>query len=273
MADNLRQTPDRSVDALGAPAWTHDAGLVEVLGRGMLRALRVPGWILLVSASGFGVLAQDSGLSLGESALVTVAFYGLPAQVAIADQIARDASFWVAALAVALTGIRLLPMTVAFMPYLGRRDPGRGVGIAHVVAVHFLAVTAWFEGIRALPPIPERLRLVYFLGIGFGLMCMALAGTVAGFLLVGVVPPIIGAVLLFVSPSYFLLALVDAARVRADIVAIVLGCMLAPVFYLWLPDFDLLLTGVLGGTIAYVVGRHHRGLSWLPGFGDRDDDA
>ncbi len=255
------------------PTWVEGAGRWRAFRYGFLRAMLVPGWILLISACGFGVLAQDAGLSLFQSLLVMAVFFGLPAQVAVADQLARDATFFAAAIAVALTGIRLLPMTVTLMPYLGGKDKGPTEQenppilakyqerVGQLIAVHFIAVTAWFEGMRALPSLPERLRLIHFIGIGIGLVSMTLAGTAIGYLLVEVVPPVVAAVLLFVSPMYFLLSLIDTGRLPVDIFAIVLGCALSPVFYLLVPEFDLLITGLFGGTLAYLFGRKFRGLS------------
>lgn len=238
---------------------------------GLFRAASVPGFILMVSASGFGALAEDVGLSLGQALLVMVVYFGLPAQVAIADQLARDASIWAGALAVALTGVRLLPMTVTLLPFLrGEPDsdcsagetgtsrpgsPGVASGLLRVLAVHFVAVTAWIEGMRALPALPARLRVYHFLGIGIGLTSMTLVGTAAGFLVVGYVPPVIGAVLLFVSPAYFLLALLEGAHRFADYLAIVAGCVLGPFLFLLLPGLDLLMAGVVGGTFAYLCVR------------------
>jgi hypothetical protein len=45
-----------------------------------------------------------------------------------------------------------------------------------------------------------------------------------------------------------------------DLLAIGIGCGLAPVFYLLMPGFDLLATGVIGGTLAFLLrGRGARG--------------
>ncbi len=249
----------------GAPRWVAGAGRARAFLYGVMVAPMVPGLILLASAAGFGVLAHDAGLSLSQSLLVMALYFGLPAQVAVADQLARDASFWSCAFAVALTGVRLLPMTVTLVPYL-REPRGEGVGaasgragIAQVLAVHFVAVTAWLEGMRTLPQLPGQLRVAHFLGIGTGLLSMTLVGTAAGFLLVGVVPAVVGAVLLFVSPAYFLLSLIDGARVPADWWAIGLGCALSPIMYFLAPGFDLLLAALFGGTVAFFLGRNTGG--------------
>jgi hypothetical protein len=40
-----------------------------------------------------------------------------------------------------------------------------------------------------------------------------------------------------------------------DMAAVAIGCGLSPILYLVLPGFDLLATGLVGGTLAYLVGR------------------
>jgi hypothetical protein len=61
-------------------------------------------------------------------------------------------------------------------------------------------------------------------------------------------------VLLFVTPIYFLLSLLATAVSRMDVFAIGIGCALAPVLYLLAPGFDLLATGLTGGTLAFLLG-------------------
>jgi uncharacterized BrkB/YihY/UPF0761 family membrane protein len=65
--------------------------------------------------------------------------------------------------------------------------------------------------------------------------------------------------LLFLTPVFFTLSLVAGARNRLDWSALILGAALAPIFgFLVGKDFDLLLTGVIGGTAAYLIGRKRR---------------
>lgn len=219
---------------------------------GLAVALSIPGLILFASAAGFGALARDAGLSIGNANLMMGAFFALPAQVVMVDQLARGGSLVGAVLAVSLIGIRLLPMTVVLVPYLGGRHAR---GWSKVLAVHAVAITAWIEGFRRLPAVPDRQRMPHFLGIGTGLIAAAIAGTSIGFGLAGAVPPAISAALLFLTPIYFILSLLQTASRGGDLWAIVFGAVLGPIAFLYAPGFDLLLTGVIGGTIAYLATR------------------
>ncbi|MDX2289731.1 MAG: AzlC family ABC transporter permease [Hyphomicrobiaceae bacterium] len=229
---------------------------------GLLVSLTVPGLILAFSSAGFGALALDAGMSLGNAVFMMGIFFALPAQVVMMDQIARGGSVLGGALAVMLTGVRLLPMVVALMPLIRdeRRIPWR-----QVLAVHAVAVTAWIEGMRRLPPLPEEQRLRHFLGIGTGLVLAALIGTAAGYVLAGTVPKIVSAVLLFLTPIYFFLSLLATSREAGDRVAVMAGALIGPVFYVLTPGLDLLLTGLIAGTLGHVAGRRWSGM-W------REDD-
>lgn len=217
---------------------------------GLRLALSAPGFVLFASAVGFGAMAKDVGLTLGHAAFLTAFLYAMPAQVLLADQVAKGASPLAAAFVISLTGIRLLPMTLSLLPLLSDDKPSR---VKRILAVHFVAVTAWFEGLRQLPHVAQRFRLSYFIGLGASMLIATLIGTVVGYFLAGRVPTPVSATLLLTTPIYFFVSLIMAAKVRADWVAIALGAMLGPPIYLVAPGFDLMLAGIVGGTIAFVV--------------------
>jgi predicted branched-subunit amino acid permease len=224
---------------------------------GMRVALSTPGAILMASSAGFGALANDAGMSLFNAIFMMAVFFALPAQVVMMDQLARGGSIIGGALAVALTGVRLVPMMVTIMPLLGKP---RSALPRRLAAAHFVAITAWLEGLRHLPKLPEHRRMTFFLGIGTGMVTATLVGTALGFELAESVPPAISAGLLFLTPIYFFLSLMAAARLTMDWLAIVIGALLGPPLYVVTPGLDLLFTGLIGGTVAYVAGRRFDGI-------------
>lgn len=232
-----------------------DAANWRAFWRGMRLMITTPGLVLFLTALGFGALARDSGLTLGHALFLSAAVYALPAQVVLVDQLARGASIAAAALAVTLTAVRLLPMTVSLLPYL--RDTRSGTWLK-ILAVHFIAVTAWVEGNRRLPSEPLATRLPFFVGIGMGMAVMTASGSLAGYLAATGLPPVLAAALLFATPVYFLLALFLGMRTRSDATAIATGALLGPVMFYYVPGLDLLLTGLIGGTIAFLVGQSER---------------
>lgn len=239
--------------AHAVPRWTQGASRTDAFAHGLAVMFTTPGAVLFLTALGFGTLVRDAQLELGHALFLSIAMYALPAQVMVVDQLQRGATLIAVAFAVTLTAVRLLPMTVSLLPWMGRRTSSR---VMQFFAVHFIAITAWIEGNRRLPSVPESLRLAHFYGIGFGMMVATCAGSATGYLAAARLPLPVQAALLFMTPMYFLLSSVLAATTRRDWLAIVLGGVLTPLVTLVFPDADLLIGGVAGGTLAYVVARH-----------------
>jgi predicted branched-subunit amino acid permease len=238
-----------------APIWVATATPWTAFWRGLLVTLTAPGLTLFFTSIGFGSLARDLGYSLGQAFFMTTAFYALPAQVMLIDQLARGASIAAAAFAVSLTAVRLLPMTVTLLPLI--KGNGR-FRLAHFVAGHVMAITVWLEGSRRLPLLPQHLRLAHFFGIGGGMFLSTCLGTVTGHMLALVVPQALLAALLFMTPVYFLLSLAVGARLPMDWIAIGLGILLGPILFQLAPGPDLMLTGLIGGSIAYFFEKQRR---------------
>jgi predicted branched-subunit amino acid permease len=221
--------------------------------RGMrASATSVQGLVLFASMVGFGGLCRDIGFPLGASILSSVVIWALPAQVLVVGGYAAGNAAAVIALAVALSSIRLFPMTAAIMPYLrGRRS---GIGM-QFLAAHFIAVTAWIEGMRRLPGTPVDGRLPFFFGIGCLLILSAIVATFGGYYLAGTLPRSLAIGLLFLTPLSFLIQLSHNARELVDRLALAFGLVLAPFLAEIGGRLDLLWTGLIGGTAAWAVHR------------------
>ena len=222
----------------------------------MREAIAFPAWIVGFSLFAVGSLARDAGLPAGAAVLSTCLMWAAPAQVILFAGLLSGAALPALAVAVGVSSMRFLPMTMSILPLL--RRPGQRWPI-RIVAAHLVAVTAWVEGMRRLPNMPVEERLPYFLGFGCGCMGVSAALTLAGYELVRILPVVLAAGLLMLTPLFFTLALVASARVRQDWTAIGLGFLLAPVATAFAGrDFDLLALGLVGGTAAYMVGQTGR---------------
>jgi predicted branched-subunit amino acid permease len=241
--DATAHTPD---------AW-EDVSANTAFVRGLAIAGQIPAFILAATGAGFGALAHDAGIAFGPTAFVSVVLYATPAQVVLVDQLARGASLLGGAFAVSLTAIRLLPMMVSLMPYLRAPDVPRW---QYLLASHFIAITGWTEAFRRLPKLPVHLRMPHFLGLGSALMFVLLVGTMIGYVMASIVPVLLTAALLFMTPLYFFMSLTLNATTLTDRAAMMLGCILGPIFVIAAPGFDLLLSGLVGGTVAFWLGAH-----------------
>ena len=236
--------------------WTGTASARGAFFRGAIEVPSTPAFVLLMTFIGFGALARESGLDLGQAVFTSAVIFALPGQVVLVDQIAQGATLLPAAFAVALTAVRLLPLTTSLMPYL--RLSGRPV-MVQAVAAHFVAITVWLESLKRLPKLPERLRLTYYLGFGMALFSVCVTGSALGHVLASEVPAWLAAGLLFLTPCYFFLALIAAAQSHSEFAALGLGALAGPLFFFLLPGFDLVLTGLICGTLAYGWDRWRRG--------------
>ena len=237
------------------PAWSATAGQTEALFRGFKAAFGIAGYVLIAGSIGFGALVRDLGLGIDFAILSSLVFYALPAQVILAAELGRGAPILTAAFAVTLTSVRLLPMAVTVTPFI---TDYKGRRWREVMAVHFVAVTAWIEANRRLGPLPPHLRLSHFIGFGATFMGFTAISAAVGFMIAGSVPVALTGALLFFTPAYFVMSMMQTAFLRADWLAIGLGAVIGPLVYLVSPDLDLLVAGLVGGTIAYAYGRAKR---------------
>jgi predicted branched-subunit amino acid permease len=211
-----------------------------------------PVFYMTLTFLGIGGLAEQAGVSLGFALVGTVLIWAGPAQVIFLAALINGLALPAIALSVSLSSVRLVPMCVSLLPWL--RDPQRRWQTIYIT--HHIAVTSWVESIRRMPDMPPEGRVPYFMGLAHGLFACAIIGTIAGYLLAVTLPTPLAAGLLFVTPVYFMVALVRNSSDLLDWWALGLGALLAPLArYLIGTGFDLLAAGLIGGTAAYLIQR------------------
>jgi predicted branched-subunit amino acid permease len=225
----------------------------EAFMRGLRAALRsVFVYVLVGTYIGYGALSHDLGFSLLWAEISTALVWAGPAQVIIVTTLGSGSTLIQAAIAVALSGIRLLPMVVALLPLIKTpRTRYRQL----LLPAHFTAVSVWVEALRLVPGLPRERRVAFCNGLGVGLMSPALLATIVGYVLAARLPPLFAAAVLFLTPMSFFVSTIRASRVLVDRLAFTFGIVLAPLFALAKIELDLLLAGVVAGTLAYGVHR------------------
>ncbi|MBI3435569.1 MAG: AzlC family ABC transporter permease [Proteobacteria bacterium] len=199
-----------------------------------------------------GALAHDFGFSASWVAAQTVLIWAAPAQVIMITAMGAGASPLEVAIAVGLSAVRLMPMVVALLPIL--RTP-RTRGWQLVITAHFTAASMWIEALRLAPDVPREARIGFANGLGVAFMSVAVASAVGGYFLAFSLPTALVAALLFLTPSSFLIGAIRNSRRMVDWLALAFGLALAPVLALGAVRLDLLWTGLVGGTAAYLVQR------------------
>ncbi|KZK98295.1 AzlC protein [Pseudovibrio sp. Ad5] len=217
--------------------------------QGAKGAFCLPTLILMMAFVGFTSLAREVGLTLTEVLLMSLFMWALPSIVVLTGAMSAGAGLIPAAIAVALSAVRLMPMTVALMPVL--RDEKRTKTWHMLIVSHFVAVTAWVFAMRNLPSMPRAARLPFFAGFGSTVHFVVLCSTALSYIVLPAVEGPIAAGLVLLTPIYFMFSMYQASRTSGDRAALILGLVLGPVFYHFFPGADLLLTGFVGGTIAF----------------------
>ncbi|WP_274629170.1 AzlC family ABC transporter permease [Arvimicrobium flavum] len=219
---------------------------------GVIMAFSIPGLILAVSFVGFAGLAREAGLTVQQTLFMTAIVWALPAKVVLIGAIMSGATLPAAALAVAFSSVRLMPMVIALLPELrGARTP-RWVFYA---LSHFVAVTSWVLAMERLRSVPPEMRTSCYAGLGSTLILLNMAVVAVTFAVAETLPPMASASLLFLTPMYFLTSLWASSRERAGHFAMAFGMVLGPVFHVLAPGIDLLAGGLIGGTAAYGAHR------------------
>lgn len=210
------------------------------------------GLVMCASFLGFGALVRGMGYDLWPALLTTSLMWALPGQVVLLTLAAEGAGLVATALAVSFTAIRLLPMVTLVLARSAL--PGTAKTPLYFLA-HFIAVTLWVLTEQKVVEMERRRRLPWLTGLGCCLMVVMLLMNVAGYYLTGVVPMVVAGALAFMSPCFFFISLFSNAKRTADYLSILAGVLLIPVCLKLVPDYDLAVAGLVGGTLAYGFGR------------------
>jgi predicted branched-subunit amino acid permease len=206
--------------------------------------------VLFATYLGIGALAHDTHFSLGWVLLSTILVWAGPAQIILISTLGTGATVVQAAIAVAVSAIRLFPMVVSVLPLMRTQNTRR----RHLVlAAHFIAVTLWVECYRLLPQVPRERRIAFTHGLGCGLVSVCLVATTLGYGLAANLPQLFAAAILLLTPLSFLLSTARNCRQISDVLALALGLVLFPPVSALHTGVDILISGISAGTIAYGV--------------------
>ncbi len=209
-----------------------------------------PVLVLFAGMVGFGAMGRTHGFDAWMTGLTSLLMFALPGQVVMLEMFISGSSLLAIGFAVTLTSTRFVTMVVTLFPQLHRRDRNPLL----YLWVHMLAMTAWAVSMREFPRMRPQHRLNYFIGLALPCWLISPLGTVLGYYVAGWVPTPVTLALVFINPLFFLLTFTDV-KPWGNRLAIGLGCLLGPLFFMLDADSSLLLTGLVGGTAAYLIDR------------------
>ena len=207
--------------------------------------------VMLASAAGFGSIARETGFPAGLAVLSVFTVWGMPGQIAMVELFAVGASIPPIAIAAAGANARFLPLTVSLLPlFKGGIKPWAW---AYLLA-HLVSVNPWVALTRRGPTLPLDQRAPYFAGFSLACMVAGAIGVSLGFELAGVLPRPLTLGLVYLSPVYFLMVFAGV-RERAGVIAVLVGAGAGPLVHLATPEWGVPATGVVGGTLAFLLDR------------------
>lgn len=233
----------------------HQGGGWKWAFAGMRGVLSLPALILMTSYVGFSAFALQAGLTRAEAVVMTLGVWALPSQMILVGSMLGGANIAASFLAVTLSAIRMMPMVASIMPEM--RTHKTPVGILLFLS-HFIAITSWVFATTRLGGVPRQHRVAFFAGFAVTLTCANTAIVGISYGIVSQFPPLVAGALFMLTPVYFISSIWASAKQAVVKLAFLIGVVLGPLMALVAPQFDVLIAGIGGGTIAYLLDRYRR---------------
>jgi predicted branched-subunit amino acid permease len=227
------------------------SGNEAVMRKAVFDALSLPAFILFFTMMGFGSLARGAGFSAEMSAFASLLIWGLPGQLAMVELTATGQGIIAIVFACSLANARFLPMVVSFVPAMSR---GRSSLGGMLLDAQLLSINSWAVCLREFPSIAPEYRHRYYVTFASSILLAAVIGTLVGYHGSVFLPAVVMLGLVFISPLFFGLVLL-AVPGRAERFSMILGCATISIAHTLFPSVDLLVTGFVGGSVGFAVGR------------------
>ena len=123
-----------------------------------------------------------------------------------------------------------------------------------VLYAQLLSINSWAVCLRKFPEIDSDYRQLYFMVFAISILTAAIVGTLLGYYASAVLPDAFVLGLIFLSPLFFALIL-SAVPKAGERASLILGCLIVSLVHQYFPSVDLLITGVVGGSLGFILGR------------------
>ena len=217
-----------------------------------IKRLDSPGIALGASFVAIGALLKNIGFTIEESIFSSFLIYALPGSLVLAESTIIRASLLNIFLAVWLVNSRLYPMTVSLMPLVTANNQPKW---KYYLSCHFVAVSSWLILKSNYKKIDKKYRIDFWIGIGTATWLIGIFSTIIGYLSADYLNKDMMMGLAIVNPIYFMCAMIGVMKSKSISVAVILGTVLGPIFYIISPEWCILFGGFIAGTIAYLIGE------------------
>jgi predicted branched-subunit amino acid permease len=152
-------------------------------------------------------------------------------------------------------------MVASLMPILRGGDM-TAPRLRHYLIAHLIAITGFAIAMQRAPGMAPAQRLPFYEGFTVTLWSSTILATALGFALAGLVPLPVTLGFVFLNPLYFMLVFVADLKHRLRGWALILGAALGPILYQIDPEWGLLATGLIAGSVAFLIDKRARGRDW-----------
>ena len=125
---------------------------------------------MAASFIGFGAFLRSVDFELLRGLATVPVIWALPGQVVFVDSIHKSLGLAATSLAVSITAVRLMPLTVLVLAQTRVKGAARW---PELIAAHFVAITLWLLSNQKIENVPHRRRLPWLIGLG-GMLCGAM---------------------------------------------------------------------------------------------------
>ena len=227
----------------------HSPNRRKAFREGVRHGLAVPSIVVFATMLGYGSMAHANGFSAFEALLSTALVWAMPGQVAMADLRASGADLFVTLLAVSMASVRFFPMATIMVGTF--RDVAKHP-LKRILLVHLMSASTWPMAMAAAQRMSKASALAYYWPVGGLCITMGCIGTLTGYWLSADMPPFVRLTLVFLN-VVFLSLLFALNRDRLVILAVCAGAVLGPPLHSIEPNYGVILTGLIGGTLAYII--------------------
>ena len=222
-------------------------------GFSAIKGVGSPAIALGASFIAIGALLKNLGFTIQQSIFSTFLTYALPGSLVMAESMLIGASLLNIFLAVWIVNARLYPMAVSLFPLMMHKSQPKW---KYYFSCHFIAISAWLIMKSNYKNIPKKHRIDYWIGIGSATVSVSVIGTFLGFSFSEHLNKDMMLGLAILNPVYFLCMMIGASKTIPVTLSVLFGTILGPIIYLLSPEWSILIAGIIGGTLAYLVGEH-----------------
>ena len=220
---------------------------------GILHGFGVPGFALMGTMTGFGAIAKEAGFDLFQTASSTLLIWGMPGQVAMASLYAGGSSLIVIFTAVALANMRMMLMSISGADMMGF-NKAQFPFFKKLLYIQFLAISGWAQISYKQGEYSQADLRAYYRGFTTVLFLLAMCGTLTGFFMDNFIPKEIRPFIIFITPIYILLLLVNAKH-KLNRLAGAIGGVCCPLLYPFFQDWAIFIAGFGGAGLALLIYR------------------